>query len=183
MYPIQNCRCNKPSSCCLAFHDFFQLRWRANLQWQLWQCTHRSACLCVMRNYRVGYKAIQIHVQYTTAWQWSTWDRALLGLTQVACIERWHSYRVTTMDRFHCTTWWHTHCDKIQSNDCPCIELHAWFILCVSWHIHNDARMEVFGYKYIGPVLNLVSLEQHACVYACVCVCVCMRVCVCWVVW
>ena len=28
--------------------------------------------------------------------------KAVLGLTKVAFIERWPSYRVATIDRFHC---------------------------------------------------------------------------------
>ena len=33
------------------------------------------------------------------------WGKALSGLTKVAFIERWPSYRVATIDRFHCTTY------------------------------------------------------------------------------
>ena len=31
------------------------------------------------------------------------WGKALSGLTKVALIERWPSYRVATIHRFHCT--------------------------------------------------------------------------------
>ena len=35
-------------------------------------------------------------------WRSNEWDKALSGLTKVAFIERWPSYRVASIDRFRC---------------------------------------------------------------------------------